>query len=138
MFFNLIKFALYLIIFGIIFYVIHLYDRDLVLFWGDYEVEISTVFLSGVLLVILVVILKLAGLILQIFRLPAKLQKFLIHKKDINNIKLLIEGYGFLLEGELDKAIKAKNQLSVSIKSDPLFESFNAEYEKFIKLCAKK
>jgi uncharacterized protein HemY len=138
MLFNLIKFAIYLIIFGAIFYLIHLYDRDLILFWGEYEIEISTVFLCFGLLIFLVLLLKVAGLILRIFTLQSRLQKFLIHRKDINNLKLLLEGYGFLFEGKVDKAIKAKNQLSISIKKDPLFEPFRGEYEKFSKLCTQQ
>ena len=137
-FLNLIKFAIYLIVFGSIFYLIHLYDRDLVVLWGDYEIEISTVFLCFTLLVFLIILLKITSLIITLFKLPSRLQNFLSHKRDVGNVKLLLEGYYFLLEGELEQAIKTKNQLNNTIKNDPLFEPFKEEYVKFSKLCHKQ
>ena len=135
MLYRLIKFVLYLAVFGTIFYLIRLYDSSLIIYWGAYEVEISTFFLLIVLLLCTVFLIKLTNLIAWVLGFPSCIKGFLNRKLDVHNIKALVEGYSLLAEGNIDQAKKIEQQLQKSTKKDKLFAPYRDDYERFKKLC---
>ena len=124
-----------MVVFGTIFYLIRLYDKDLIIHWGDFELEISTAFLLVTLLLCAVLLIKMANIIVWFTGLPSCIKSFLNRKLDVHNIKTLFEGYSFLAEGNIDGARQIEQQLQKSTIKDKLFAPYKSDFEQFSKLC---
>jgi uncharacterized protein HemY len=135
MFYQIMKCAIYCLLFGAALALVKLYDSNILLLWNEYAVEVSIVFLCCFLFIVLLTLLKLANLFAALINIPISIRHFFHRKKDVNNIKILFEGYRALVDGNYTQAENSYKHLSKSIKDDRLFAPFITDFEKFSTLC---
>jgi len=134
---RIVKFIVLLFIFGLIFYLINLYDSQLLIIWKNYEITISAFFLAFIAVVFYMLLIKIFNFLAYIIHIPENIRNFFVIRKDQHNIKLLLQAFTSLAENDIDRAEKMKAQLEQASQGDKLFKPYIEDLDKLKSLLEK-